>query len=119
MIAGTTPLRRAFAEGIIPGDPAAGRMTFTGDKVSRDILTEEETEALFRADWQDKRAYAATLVSLSTGIRTGEVRAIRRDSIGEAEGTRHSGFQRRRRESPGASRNPPKAAVIEASFDYR
>ncbi|MDR2743156.1 MAG: integrase [Treponema sp.] len=84
MIAGTTPLRWVYSEGVIPAGPASGLMTFTGNKVSRDILTEEETEALFRADWQDKRAYVAALVSLTTGIRSGEVRGLRRDSIGEA-----------------------------------
>jgi integrase len=83
MIAGTSALRWAYSEGVIPADPASGLMTFTGDKASREILAEEETEALFRVDWRDKRAYAAALLSFTTGIRSGEVRAIRRDSIGE------------------------------------
>lgn len=84
MITGTSALRWAFAEGLIPADPAAGLVTFTGDKVSRDILAGEETEALFSVEWRDKRAYAAALLSLTTGIRSGEVRGIRKDDIGEA-----------------------------------
>jgi integrase len=84
MIVGTSALKWAYTERIIPIDPTEGLTTFTGEGKSRDILTEEEIEALFRAEWQDKRAYVAALVSLTTGIRSGEVRALRRNSIGEA-----------------------------------
>jgi integrase len=83
MIVGTAALKWAFTERMIPIDPTEGLTTFTGEGKSRDILTEEEIEALFRAEWQDKRAYIAALVSLTTGIRSGEVRALRRDSIRE------------------------------------
>jgi len=83
MVVGTTAMKWAHNEGIIPYDPSAGLGTFTGDKVSRDILTEEETEALFRGKWADKRAYAAALLSLTTGLRSGEVRALRQNDIGE------------------------------------
>jgi integrase len=83
MIIGTSALKWAFAERIIPIDPTEGLTTFTGDGKSRDIFTEEEIEALFRVEWQDKRAKVAALVSLTTGIRSGEVRALRRNSIGE------------------------------------
>jgi integrase len=81
MIMGSSPLRWAHIEGMIPTDPTVGLTTFTGEGKSRDILTEEEIETLFRVKWQDKRAYIAALVSLTTGIRSGEVRALRRDSI--------------------------------------
>jgi integrase len=84
MIVGTSALKWAFTERIIPIDPTEGLITFTGEGKSRDIFTEEEIEALFRTKWQDKRAYVAALVSLTTGIRSGEVRALRRDSIREA-----------------------------------
>jgi integrase len=84
MIVGTTALRWAHIEGFIPVDPTEGLITFTGDKTNRDVLTEEETEALFRIEWTDARAYIAALLSLTTGIRSGEIRALRRESIGEA-----------------------------------
>jgi integrase len=84
MIAGTKALRWAFTEGLIPVDPTAGLTGFTGEGEGRDILTEEEIETLFYVVWQDKRAYAAALLSLTTGIRSGEVRAIRKDDIGGA-----------------------------------
>jgi integrase len=83
MIIGTSALRWAFTEGNIPSDPTIGLTTFTGDKVTRDILSVEETEALFMTEWADKRAYTAALLSLTTGLRSGEIRALRRSDIGE------------------------------------
>jgi integrase len=80
MIVGTSALKWAFTERLIPVDPAEGLTTFTGEGKSRDILTEEEIEALFQVEWQEKRAYIAAPVSLTTGIRSGEVRALRRES---------------------------------------
>jgi len=81
MIIGTTALKWAYLEKIIPFDPSAGLTTFAGDKINRDILTAEETEALFKIVWGDKRAYTAALLSLTTGLRSGEIRAIRKDDI--------------------------------------
>jgi integrase len=81
MIVGTSALKWAYTERIIPIDPTEGLTTFTGEGKSRDVLTEEEIEILFQVGWQDKRAYVAALVSLTTGIRSGEVRALRRESI--------------------------------------
>jgi integrase len=46
-------------------------------------LTEAETGALFAVKWDDKRAYAAALLAATAGLRSGEVRAIRRSDIGE------------------------------------
>jgi integrase len=83
MIVGTSALKWAYIERLIPIDPTEGLTTFTGEGKNRDILTEEEIEALFQVEWQEKRAYVAALVSLTTGIRSGEIRAIRRHSIGE------------------------------------
>jgi integrase len=84
MIVGTSALKWAFIERNIPIDPTEGLTTFTGERKSRDILTEDEIEALFRVEWQDTRAYAAALLSLTTGTRSGEVRGIRKNDIGEA-----------------------------------
>jgi integrase len=77
------PSAGRILKGFIPIDPTEGLITFTGDKINRDVLTEEETETLFRVPWTDRRAYIAALLSLTTGIRSGEIRALRRDSIGE------------------------------------
>jgi len=81
MMVGTTALKWAHAEGLIRTDPSAGLPSFTGDKVRRDILTDEETEALFKIKWGNKRAYTAALLSLTTGLRSGEIRALRKKDI--------------------------------------
>ena len=82
MVIGKTALKWAHMEGIIPSDPSCTLMNFTGDQVHRDILTEKETEKLFKITWRDKRAYTAALLSLTTGLRSGEIRALRKDDIG-------------------------------------
>jgi len=81
MIIGKTAFKWAHIEGIIPSDPSCTLMNFTGDQVLRDILTEEETERLFKIKWIDKRAYTAALLSLTTGLRNGEIRALRKKDI--------------------------------------
>jgi len=83
MMVGKTAFKWAYREGLIPSDPSAGLMNFTGDQVSRDILTEEETEMLFKINWKNKKAYTAALLSLTTGLRSGEIRALRKNDIGE------------------------------------
>jgi integrase len=83
MIIGTSALKWAHTEGMITSDPTLGLSIFTGDKVSRDILSEAETEAVFESKWADKRAYIAALLSLTTGLRSGEIRALRRSDICE------------------------------------
>jgi integrase len=84
VLMGSTALKWAFAEGLVPADPTAGLTSFTGGETRRDVLTEAETEALFNAVWDDKRAHAAAVLATTTGLRSGEVRAIRRSDIGEA-----------------------------------
>ncbi|GHT80070.1 hypothetical protein FACS1894130_10580 [Spirochaetia bacterium] len=83
LLMGTTALKWAFTEGMIPADITTGLTRFTGGETRRDILTEVETEALFSVKWTDKRAYAGALLAATTGVRSGEVRAVRKSAIGE------------------------------------
>lgn len=83
MSIGKTAFKWAYREGLISSDPSAGLMNFTGDQVSRDILTVEETEKLFKFNWDNKMAYTAALLSLTTGLRSGEIRALRKNDIGD------------------------------------
>jgi integrase len=80
---GTAALKWAATEQLIPSDPTKGLVAFTGDEAARGILTEKELETLFSRPWKDGRARAAAIVSLTTGIRSGEARALRRSSIRE------------------------------------
>jgi integrase len=80
---GTTALKWAFTEAIIPADVTTGLTRFTGGETKRDILTEAETEAIFAVKWNDKRAYSGALLAATAGLWSGEIRAIRRCNIGE------------------------------------
>ena len=83
LLQGTTALKWAYTEGLIPADPSARLTRFSGEATRRDILTKTETEALFRIKWQDRRAYIGCLLAATTGLRSGEIRAIRKEDIGE------------------------------------
>ena len=83
LVAGTTALSWAFREGLIPADPCEGLLRFSGETKKRGVLTPEEAEAVFSAPWKDKRAFAGNLLSLTTGLRSGEVLALRTSDIGD------------------------------------
>ncbi len=85
MVVGTSALKWAFTEGLIPCDPTEGLKTFTGNAKTRNIYTEEQIEAIFSVEWYDSRAKIASLLSLTTGLRSGEIRVLRRNSIKEDE----------------------------------
>jgi integrase len=85
MIAGTGPLRWAYENGLICEDITKGLVTFAGKSRKRGILTPDEAHAILALDWgTDRRAYVASMVSATTGLRAGEVRALRAEDIGEA-----------------------------------
>jgi integrase len=48
-----------------------------GDPDERGILEKEEADKLFALEWPDSRSRMATLIALNTGMRLGEVRALR------------------------------------------
>jgi integrase len=91
LIVGTTALGWAFREGYIPVNPSTGLMRFSETPEKRGILTPKEAEAVFKAEWADKRAYTASFLACTTGMRLGEVLALKREDIGErALNVRHS-----------------------------
>jgi integrase len=81
MAVGTTCLAWAFREGMIPADPTVGLANFSGEAKKRGVLTPLEVQALFAAPWKDKRAYTASLLACTTGMRSGEVLALKRGDI--------------------------------------
>ena len=83
MAVGTTCLSWAFREGLIAADPTIGLANFSGEAKKRGILTPLEAQALFAARWKDKRAYVASLLACTTGMRSGEILALKREDIGE------------------------------------
>ena len=83
----TTALKWSFNQKIIPSDPSQGLSKFAIRNKKRGVLTTEEARALFltcKDLWEDKRAYAGSLLAASTGARQGECLAIRRSDIGDS-----------------------------------
>jgi hypothetical protein len=83
MAVGTTCLSWAFREGLIPADPTLGLVSFSGEAKKRGVLMPLEAQALFSAWWKDKRAYVASLLAFTTGMRSGEVLALKLEDIEE------------------------------------
>jgi integrase len=91
LVCGITALSWAFREGLIPHNPAAGFARFSEKAKKRGVLTPQEAEAVFNAPWKDKRAYFGNLLSITTGLRSGEVLAVRKSDVGDSVLTvRHS-----------------------------
>jgi len=80
--AGTKPLRWAFSKGFIETDPTRGHLLFTGDEHKREILTPTAAGAVFRIPWKNNRAKLANMLSAVTGMRSGEILALRFQDIG-------------------------------------
>lgn len=78
------PMAWAKREGIIQENPAEGVPRFSGAAEKRDIFTPEEAAVIFTAHWKERRAYVGNLLAATTGMRAGEVLAVRRSDIGEA-----------------------------------
>jgi len=83
LIAGITALKWAYREGLIPQDVTAGLVRFSGTPEKRGVLTPAEAAVIFKTEWKDLRSYTGNLLSLTTGLRAGEVLALRRSDIGE------------------------------------
>jgi integrase len=81
--AGTIPLRWAFSKEMIEKNIIAGIIWFSGDAKERQILTPEVVEAVFKVEWRDERARLANMLAAVTGLRSGEIRGLRVQDLGE------------------------------------
>jgi integrase len=80
--AGSKPLRWAFSKGKIEKDPTRGHILFSGEERKRDILNPSAVAAAFRVTWLDDRAKLANMLASVTGMRSGEILALRFQDIG-------------------------------------
>jgi len=80
--AGIKPLRWAYSKGIIEQDPTRGHILFSGEKHKRVILTPSTATAIFNTEWIDERAKLANMLSAVTGMRMGEILALRYQDLG-------------------------------------
>jgi integrase len=82
MSAGLTAFAYWHREGIVPVNLADGFERFTGGKQKRGVLTVDEAASLFARTWSDEAARVGNLLAATTGLRAGEVLAIRASDIG-------------------------------------
>ena len=80
--AGTKPMRWAFSKGRIEKDPTRGHILFTGEERKRNILTPTSAAAAFRTAWKEDRAKLANMLASVTGMRSGEILALRFQDLG-------------------------------------
>ncbi len=85
LLAGKTAFKWAYENKKIKENPCVGLKRYNANKTAkgRDVLTSAEAQALFGVKWDDDRARAASLVAMTTGLRQGEIRALRAGDIGE------------------------------------
>jgi len=81
--AGTKPLRWAFSKGDIEIDPTRGHLLFSGEKQKRNILTPAIAAVIFRIEWKNDMAKLANMLASVTGMRNGEIIALRFQDIGQ------------------------------------
>lgn len=82
ILAGTLPLKWAAYHGEIPADPGKGLMKFSGTPKARGILTENEVKRLFEVLWKEERSKIASMLSMTTGLRAGEILALKLKDVG-------------------------------------
>jgi len=80
--AGFKPLRWAFAKNMIEIDPTRGHILFSDDSKKREILTPVTVAALFKIEWTNKKAKLANMLASITGMRSGEILALRYKDLG-------------------------------------
>ena len=80
--AGFKPIRWAFSKGMIESDPTRGHILFSGDETKRQILTPMTAAAVFRVEWASHKAKLANMLASVTGMRVGEIIALRLKNLG-------------------------------------
>ncbi len=88
---GTVPFKWATDREELTTNPANGLRKFSGTSKKRDILNPEEVQQLFSSKWDDERSRVGNLLAMTTGLRAGEVVALRKEDIqGDKLMVRHS-----------------------------
>ena len=79
--AGSVALAWAAEHGIIENDPAQGLIKFSGKSKKRGILSIQESAKLFSIDWRDERSKIGNMLAATTGLRAGEVLALKWEDV--------------------------------------
>ena len=81
--AGAVGLKWAFNNEMIDRDITAGVISFTSKSKERKILTKELAALLFSVQWNDEKAKLANMIAMLTGMREGEILALRKMDLGK------------------------------------
>jgi integrase len=77
------PFTEAERLGLIIQNPTKKIRSFSFQTTAKGILTTDEIKKLQQISWNDKRCFAAFCLGLTTGLRMGEVRGLRKECIYE------------------------------------
>jgi integrase len=80
---GVKALRWAFVNEYIPADPTISLPEYSSKQKDRGVLSPQEAMELFRQEWKDYRSYLINLVAMTTGLRAGEIIALKAEDVGE------------------------------------
>jgi hypothetical protein len=81
---GVYALKWAYANEYISSDPTIGVFNeYAGSKKKRGILTPEEAAELFSLSWKDNLCRFVNILAMTTGMRIGEILALKAENIGE------------------------------------
>jgi len=80
--AGSVALKWAYNDELLDRDITAGLVSFYGKSEERSIVTKELAELLFSTQWEDERCKLVNLVAMLTGMRVGEILALRKMDLG-------------------------------------
>jgi len=75
------PLAEAYRLGLISENPLNRVAKLQKDTVPKGILTSKEITALFSTDWDDDRVRIASMLSLSCGLRLGEILGLQKAAL--------------------------------------
>lgn len=83
LMAGTVAIKWAYENEIITSNPSQGLRKFAGSSRKRGVLSDEEVKKLFAMEWPDNRMKLANKLAATTGLRAGEIAALRVCDLGE------------------------------------
>lgn len=74
---GTVALKWAYKNGLIESDITSGLVYYSGNITEIEILEPEIVKKLFNNPWKNKKAEMANKLAMLTGLRSGEIQALR------------------------------------------
>ena len=87
-LAGVQAIRYAYNNELLERDITAGITGFHGKTKEREILTPEM--AIFSVEWENEKSRLANILAMCTGLRAGEIRALRKCDLGAMKISKNS-----------------------------